>query len=182
MDWKDIGKVVKKVAPVLGGIIGGPPGAALGTGVSLLASVLGVESEDPQPEEIMQAITGDPEALIKIKQMELTSQVQLQQLLLEETRAFLADRANARARETAIVEATGGRDWTLYALGGGVVTGFFVLCVVLMKWPLPEGSSNVVLMLFGALSAGFGTVLQYFFGSSKSSTQKTALLANGARK
>ena len=46
-----------------------------------------------------------------------------------------------------------------------------------MNIPLPDGSSDVVFMLFGALVTGFGTVLQYFFGSSKSSTDKTSLLA-----
>ena len=38
---------------------------------------------------------------------------------------------------------------------------------------LPQGSNDVVFMLFGALASGFGVVLQYFFGSSKSSSDKT---------
>ena len=50
---------------------------------------------------------------------------------------------------------------------------------LLMQYKLSEGSNEVVFMLFGALATGFGTVLQYFFGSSKSSSDKTQLMALG---
>ena len=38
------------------------------------------------------------------------------------------------------------------------------------------------MMLFGTLSTGFGTVLGYFFGTSKSSGDKDKIIANGAGK
>ena len=74
---------------------------------------------------------------------------------------------------------TGAKEWNLYILAWIVVAGFFALCGILMKYKLPEGSNDVVFMLFGALSTGFGTVLTYFFGSSKSSGDKTKLMARG---
>lgn len=70
----------------------------------------------------------------------------------------------------------------MYVLATIVVVGFFVLCGILMKYSLPEGSSEVVFMLFGTLSTGFGTILAYFFGSSKSSSDKTKLMSDGAVK
>ena len=64
----------------------------------------------------------------------------------------------------------------MYILASVIVVGFFVLTGILMFVTLPAGSNNVVNLLFGGLVAGFATVLNYFFGSSKSSADKTALL------
>jgi len=180
-DWKDVAKVVSNVAPLLGTLIGGSAGGAIGTAVKLVASALGV-GEDP--EEVMQAIQTDPEALVKIKELELKHQEELAKLALErerlaaeQERARLQDLMSARQREIEVTRATGKRDVNLYVLAWTVVCGFFGLCFALMKVPIPEGANDVVFMLFGALAAGFGQVLQYFFGSSKSSAEKTLLLA-----
>jgi hypothetical protein len=43
--------------------------------------------------------------------------------------------------------------------------------------PIPAASVGPINQLFGALAAGFGLVLGYFFGTSKSSHDKTALLS-----
>ena len=69
MDWKDVGKFVAKAAPVLGGVLGGPAGAAAGAAGNLVASALGAE---PEPEKVHAAIEADPEALVKIKELEFS--------------------------------------------------------------------------------------------------------------
>lgn len=69
------------------------------------------------------------------------------------------------------------KDYFLYITAWAVLAMFFILTAVLMFFPLPEASSQAVFMLFGALASGFGTVLQYFFGSSKGSSDKTKMLA-----
>ncbi|TGW14462.1 hypothetical protein EIL50_05420, partial [bacterium NHP-B] len=65
MDWKDLGKTVVSAAPVLGGLLGGPVGTAAGT---LIASVFGV---DPNPEAVAKAVKDDPEAFVRLKEIEL---------------------------------------------------------------------------------------------------------------
>jgi len=172
-DWKDVAKAVSSVAPLLGELVGGPAGGALGTAIKLVASALGV-GEDP--EAVLEAIKTDPQALTKIKEIELRHKEELERILLERERLRLRDVASARQREIEVVKATGKKDINLYVLAWTVVGGFFALCYGLMRIPLPEGSNDVVFMLFGALAAGFGQVLQYFFGSSKSSAEKTDLL------
>ena len=180
MDWKDVAKVVSTAAPLLGSLLGGPQGAAVGTAIKLIASALGV---GPEPDEVMEAIKTDPDALVKVKELELKHQEELAKLALEQAKlelkaelARLADVDSARRREVEVTRATGKRDVNLYVLAWTVVAGFFGLCFALMKVPLPEGSNDVVFMLFGTLATGFGMVLQYFFGSSKSSAEKTKLL------
>ena len=64
----------------------------------------------------------------------------------------------------------------MYALGAIVVIGFFG--VVIFK--LLQGLD--VQLKVGALLGSFGTVVGYFYGSSKSSADKTKLLINGNEK
>ncbi|WP_197053315.1 3TM-type holin [Litchfieldella xinjiangensis] len=64
MKWSDVAETVAKVAPVVGGALGGPAGAAVG---SLAARALGVE---PTPEAVARAIHDDPEAAVKLRKIE----------------------------------------------------------------------------------------------------------------
>ncbi len=73
-------------------------------------------------------------------------------------------------------KATGKRDMNLYVLAWMVVGLFFALVGLLMFVVLPEANVGPVNQLFGAMATGFGMVLQYFFGSSKGSADKTAAI------
>lgn len=173
MDWKDIGKTIAGAAPLIGSVIGGPAGGAVGT---LISKALGCEDK---PEAIAEVIKADPEALLKLEALEKSHQVELERLLLEGEQARLADVQSARSREVEITKSTGKRDVNLYVLAWTVVVGFFGLMSLLCFKALPEDSNGVVFMLFGALTTGFGEVLNYFFGSSKSSADKTAIISRG---
>jgi hypothetical protein len=178
MDWKFLGKtIVKAGAPILGTAVGGPLGGAAAG--ALVAGIFGTNSDDPAA--IAQAIAADPQAAVKLRELELAHREKLEALILEETKAYLADRQDARAREVAVTQTTGRRDSALYILAGVVVSGFFVLCAVLMYVPIPEGQGSAVLLLFGGLVSGFSTVLAYFFGSSKGSADKNAMLTAANR-
>ena len=176
MDWKELGRKIAGAAPLLGGIIGGPAGAGVGQVVNLVAGALGM-APDTSADAIAQRLDMDPEALLKLRELESTHAEQLARIALEQARLELADRADARAREIEITRTTGRRDYQLYILAWLVVVGFGSLCGLLMRWTVPEGSNEVVFMLFGSLASGFTLVLQYFFGSSRSSQDKTQLLA-----
>lgn len=190
MDWKDVGKFIAKGAPMLGNIVGNfVPGASAvgqlaGGAASMVCSALGVDMSDPEaPDKIAQALQADPEALLKLKQIEADNEQHLREmnfkvmeLQAQERKDVLEDRQNARHREIEIRKA-GGTNMPMYGLAGLIVVGFFVLCFGMIKWKLPDGSSEVVFMLFGTLATSFGAVVQYFFGSSQSSGQKTKLMA-----
>ena len=60
--------------------------------------------------------------------------------------------------------------------------GFFTLVGLMMFATIPDQSSQAVGILFGGLVAGFTGVVQYFFGSSKSSQDKTRLMAIGSQR
>ncbi len=170
--WNSVKGIVGKVAPVLGNAI--VPGAG-GVAGSLLSSVLGCDND---PISVEKALIGaTPDQLNELKNLENTHKERLIELGIENDKLHVQNTQDARARELEIVKITGKKDYNLYILAWTVVFGFFALCLYLMSKPLPQGSNEVVFMLFGALASGFGVVLQYFFGSSKSSSDKTSLMA-----
>jgi hypothetical protein len=180
MDWKDIGRsLISQGAPLLGGLVGGPAGAAAG---KMVAGLFGADPDNP--DEVMNAIQGDPEAMAKIRRFEQKHQEKLQELQLEETKAFLADVDSARQREAAIVAATGEKDTHLYILAYIVVGAFFALTAFLAygqmspAWGGANMSENpLIMMIVGGVIAGFTQVLSYFFGSSRGSKTKTKMLS-----
>lgn len=87
---------------------------------------------------------------------------------LETKKIFLGDKADARDREVEVVKVTGKKDNTVTVLAGVIVFGFFAGLISLIFVHLDKGSGTYELlyMMFGALIAKFGTVIDYFFGSS----------------
>ncbi|WP_224798167.1 3TM-type holin [Idiomarina abyssalis] len=76
MNWSDIKGVVGKAAPLLGSLLG-PAGASAG---GLIASALGV---DENPEAVMQAIQQDPQAAVKLQQIEREHERELRRMKIE---------------------------------------------------------------------------------------------------
>ena len=178
MDWKDLGgKLLNMGLPLVGTVLAGPAGAGAGVVIArTISSALGIKGDNPQ--EIYDAIVADPNLVMELKKYELQHQQELQRLALDGERLAIEDRISARQREMAVVQATGKKDINLYVMGWLVVIGTFALIAILMFIPLPEGQSEIVYVLLGTVgSGGFAVVLQYFFGSSKGSADKTALMA-----
>lgn len=85
---------VKKVAPLLGAVLGSP---ASGIGVSLLADAFGVPSADS--DAILRAVRTNPEANQKLAELEATHSLALAQLASADYGVEVDDRKNARLRE-----------------------------------------------------------------------------------
>ena len=112
MKFKEVAKMISKMAPLLGSVLGGPVGGAVGGVVSAIANLFGVDPDEAQnnPSVLVEAIEKDPEAAIKLKELENNLRIELQKLLIEQDKMMLADIAGARQREIEIVKATGHRD------------------------------------------------------------------------
>lgn len=177
MEWKEVLSKITDAAPMIGVLLGAAGGIE-GTIPTLVAATLGVE---PTQEAIAAKIKSRPEAILKLKQLEESHQIELQKLMLETEIVKLGDVASARAREKAILEKTGHADINLYILAWVMVIGFFVMIGLLMFKPPDKSNDEVVMMLFGSLAAAFGAVIQYFFGSSVGSAAKTDLLTQARR-
>ena len=174
MEWKDIAGMVKTAAPMVGTAIGGPVGTAIGGAVSSLISAFGLAG-DATADDVHAAITNDPDAALKLKVAENDFALKVKQLENDDLKLTLADVQSARSRQVEHEKATGSSDVNLYVLAWVVVAGFFIVMVLNMLTPM---SDNPALnLLIGALIGGFTMVLSYFFGSSKSSAEKSKTIA-----
>ena len=113
------------------------------------------------------------------KQKIMDSQIEIMKIDFEklklETEAKLhskkmvfEDKSNARSREVEVTKATGKKDNAVTILAGVIVFGFFAGLISLVFVHLDKGSGayELLYMAFGALTMKFGTVVDYFFGSS----------------
>lgn len=170
--WDKVKDALGGAAPLIGTLLGGAPGGMVG---SLISSALGVENT---PDAIEKELRTNPEAVLKLKELELTHKTKFEELALEDTKVRLVDTQDARRSEIERVKA-GGSNKFMYTLAGLVVFGFFGVVGMLFFLEIPEASENVTYMLLGTLAAEFGSIMRYFFGSSKGSSDKTAMLMKG---
>jgi hypothetical protein len=180
--------LVRIGAPLLGSVIGGPPGLVGGV-LRLVTGALGIPSNSSE-EDIANAIQADPEAALKLRELEVSYQQYLASIRLQMDQAEYADRASARSREVDITKATGKKDWYPSVLGTFVVLAFTVLLCALIFHPPKliskddstyasyQTQQSLINILIGALTAGFSTVLGYYFGSSAGSRNKDQAIVN----
>mgnify|MGYP006344254327 CR=1 FL=1 len=134
------------------------------TGIDIEAKELTAEDKQKIMDAQIEIMKIDFEKL----KLEKESNLESTRLGLQETKQFLDDKSNARTREVEVTKATGKRDYSVTVLAGIIVFGFFAGLVSLIFMQLDKGSGTYELlyMMFGALIAKFGTVIDYFFGSS----------------
>jgi len=70
----------------------------------------------------------------------------------------------------------------MYVLGGFVVFGAMAIVIVAMLSPIPEANHDAVMLSIGLFMGMAGSVVGYFYGSSKSSADKTDVMAATAGK
>jgi uncharacterized membrane-anchored protein YitT (DUF2179 family) len=177
MGWKELGKSITSMgASLLGNAVAGPMGGQLAG--NLVAKLWGADPEDPA--DIYAKMTADPDAAIKLRELQNRHEERLEELAIERVKIGYADVASARRMHVETTKATGKRDINLYVLAYGFVVGFFVSIIVMMvlvlKGKLPEAMPQYVTFLlgslFGTLTAGVTAIIQFFFGSSKGSKDK----------
>lgn len=164
MNWQDLRSVISKAAPIVGTAIGGPAGSAVGSLVSL---ALGV---DETPEAVAAEIKRNPEALLKLKQLESDERETMRAYEVETLKAELADVQNARehhkqSRMPAVITLL----LTVMASG---------LLYAIIYSEIPEGSRDLAMMMFGHVFTLWGGSVTYWIGTTRSSSQKTQLLTN----
>lgn len=133
MDWGDVAQTVKKVAgvaaPLLGTVLAGPMGGAAG---KLLASVFGC---DATPDQVAAAVATDPQAALKLKEIESNNALELQKaVLVAETNALVEDTKRILSVNETMRGEAAAEHWPTWAWRPfwGFVSGgaFLVVCVL----------------------------------------------------
>ena len=162
MNWSDIKNAIGSAAPILGTALGGPAGAAIG---SMVSSALGV---DNNPKAVSDAIKNDPNALIKIKQLESDNEKDLREHAFKVLDIELKDVQNARENNkhscmpmVICIALT-----VMVACGAGA----------LFTLNIPAANEQIANLLFGALLAKWGDSIAFWVGTTRSSAEKTRLM------
>ena len=74
------------------------------------------------------------------------------------------------------------KDIFQYILGALIVLGFFVLLIVLVYSGVPDQNKDLLNLVVGALIGSFATVVGYFYGSSKGSSDKNNMIVTNLKK
>jgi len=159
MNWKDISGIVGKAAPLVGTALGGPAGGAIG---ALLANTLGVKET---PGAVHAALSGDPDAAVKLKQFQLENEQQIREMAFKTLDAELKDKQQARtthkhSRMPAII---------CIALTLMVAAGAYLLFTI----DIPDSNDEIAYLLFGTLLAKWGDSIAYWVGTTRSSAIKS---------
>lgn len=152
--------ILKGVAPLLATAVAGPAG---GAAVGWIASKLGIP--DDTIEGVTKALTGNPEMVMKLKELDL-----------EYAKLDAQDRDSARkayAQVSTSEHATKLEKLVVPILALGVVGLAFTLIGVLMFVNTPTDQQQIIIFALGFITSAAGQVLSFYFGSSQGSKDKT---------
>ena len=164
--WKEVGEAVAKAAPVLGGVLGGPVGSAVGAAGSVLGSLFGVEGT---PDAVMQALRKDPDALVKIKELEVQERASLLKWRTAQLEAgvdleriAMSDRVSARK-----MAVDGGQADKLFWLSAFLFVASLAMDLVIIKTGFAAGVSGELVGRVMGFTEGIATTLcAFWFGSN----------------
>ena len=160
---------LKSLVPMLGTALGGPFG---GIAAGFIAEKLGLDGKTV--DSVTKAL-GDgkmtAEQVSAIRLAEIDFSKFMAQNEISKDQLSVQNTESARAMQIAV------KSHTPDILAVIIVTGFFGILVAMMMGALTVSDQQALLILLGSLSAGFGAVLNFFFGSSRGSQNKDVLLA-----
>ncbi|MEM6414183.1 MAG: hypothetical protein AAF720_05945 [Pseudomonadota bacterium] len=162
---KGIARYAPQIARTLGGPLAGAATEALSkaifgdAGASDVSLVEAIESA--RPEQIAAIRKADQEFKIALREAGISAM-----------KVDAGDRASARSRQIAMDDATPA------ILGGLIIAGFFVVLAFMVARRLPAGAETEFSIMLGALATMTAAVVNYYFGSSAGSREKTRLLSS----
>jgi hypothetical protein len=153
--------LLKGFAPALATAAMGPAGGAI---ISMMANKLGVSDTVA---EVTAALAADPEAGKKMRELDL-----------EYAQMDKEDRDSARSREVEMAKSGASQFSQLVVpvLALGTVALTFVFIGILVFKKIESDQQQLVIFALGYATAAAQQVLSYYFGSSKSSQDKTAAM------
>lgn len=166
-DWK---KTLGTVAPALATALGGP---MAGVAVSMCGKALGLEPDAGEDAISAAVASGDPSVLVKLKQADNDFALAMKQLEVDIYAKDVEDRSSARSLGIArgLIPQT-------------ILSAIFVCGFVAVLYLMFGGTAAVAdammqpaMLLLGILSAGITQIMNFWFGSSSGSKEKTSELA-----
>lgn len=172
MNWKDLAGTVGNIAGAVAPLLGGPVGLAVSIG-SQIAGALGT---DNTPDAVANALRNDPNAALKLQEWAAQereqirqSHVELQKIALEEYKAELQDRQQARLAHK--------DHWMPSALTLFLLIMLAAQMAVLFFLPIPDGNRDLLVYLSGNFLPFVSAAVYYWVSSTKDATQREKYLS-----
>ncbi len=164
--WGKVKDIVGSVAPTVATALGGPLG---GIAATAIRAALGVDTDD----QAMEALATDPEAVLKLR----LAEVEFEKFLVESDIDLAKVNAEDRASAREMVKVTGKTPQV--ALSVVMLLGYFALLYAMVGgyFDVPEMYTALVAGLIGTLGAGVTQIMNFWFGSSSGSKDKTAAMS-----
>lgn len=163
--------LLRTVAPWIATAITGPLG-----GIAIDAACTALGASEKTTAGLKKALSGvSTEQMVALQQADQAFALKMQEMGFQQTKDLEAISAEDRASARNLLVQV--RSWVPAALSVFVTAGFFALLLGMMLGTLHVQDSQALLMLLGALTTAWMGVMNFWFGSSSSSEQKTQLLA-----
>jgi len=163
MSWKD---TLAAIAPTLATVIGGP---LAGTATKFLTGrLLGKETTDTA--ELEQFILGaSPDQLAEIKDLDNRFKLEMERLGVDVFKLEVADKGNAREHNK------GSYMPAVLSVGLSIFVAGIVYALFYIN--PPAGARDVLFMLLGIVVKEWANSMHYWYGTTRSSSEKTNLLS-----
>lgn len=170
MNFDKIIPMLTGVAPSLAATLGGP---MAGMAVTALESIFGLDAGTAKkdPAALTEAVLGmSPDKAAEVRAADQDFAEKMKQLDIDVIALAAKDRDSARNMQIQT------KDPTPRLIACAVFLGYFSLLGLMAFRPLPDANAAILQILIGALSAGVGAILQFYFGSSAGSQAKDATI------
>ena len=157
--------LVRTFAPTVAAALGGP---MAGMATKMLSETL-LGKPDGKNSELMKAVIGaTPEEMIKVQELEKTFELEMEKLGVDVFKMEVEDRKSARLSNKG--------DKTPAILGVVCFIGFFGILASLIFIDIPQTSQAALTVMLGSLGTIVAQVANYYWGSSKSSSNKNEMI------
>lgn len=160
--------IVGAVAPALGAVIGTANPLA-GMAIKTITNALGVNNA----REAVEMLENNPDAILKLKTAEMDFETRMRELGIEEQTLYVEDVQDARTLFKTNI-------WPQIVLSAAFIIGYFFLMYLFLTSLDVDGFSEwqkgIVGTLIGVLTAAVIKIVDFWFGSSAGSKDKTAKL------
>lgn len=190
----DFTAILKNLAPMLATTLAAPAGPLAPLAGMAVSAVMGAVAPEQSAAIDSARSEGGVQAAIakigelfqqgaintaQIKQAELAHAEKMRELGYKNAadleKIAADDRANARGMQTST------RSWVPAALAVAVTLGFFGVLAAMMLGTIKSPNNDALLLMLGSLGTAWGAIISFYFGSSASSKDKDATLAEIAK-
>lgn len=169
----NLADILSRAAPWLAAAAAGPAGLA-GMAIKTAAEALGSSAQTAQ--DLAAAVQGaSPEQMVSLRMAEMEFERRMREMGFQhvtELEGIAAkDRDSARSMQVA------NKSFMPALLSVLVTAGYLLILSGMLAGWLKTSDSQALLLMLGSLGTGWGMVLSFWFGSTRTSEDKTRLIA-----